>query len=315
MPAPAAGEYHTQADVSRVVADEIRLMKSQSSLSPQAVRAAAPPGEQRRAVEEARAAVRISLRGESARVSIAPAPLRNVFVMRHGLKETNSPSRDNLELPLTAEGLGGLASLRACLDARGVRFDAVLTSPFRRCLDTAAALQPSGQHIVLEPGLSELITDAHGLRDGSGGAATLSTLRERIQQLVGAAGGPAPLVGTDELERDEKPWAQLKRRTFNVARRMLQRYPSGCLLLVGHGASCRAVSRAVLKILGDDVRATNCRLPEPQMGALTHLVEGTDGGWRVVGRAIPELDKASGEWRCVYTAWTVGDDIGQAAPS
>ena len=27
------------------------------------------------------------------------------------------------------------------------------------------------------------------------------------------------------------------------------------------------------------------------MGALTHLAEGTDGGWRVVGRAIPVRDE------------------------
>ena len=132
--------FHAQSDIEAEVAQHrVRMNSSGSVLSPDPERRPVAQGK----AEEARAAVRSSPFGHSARVSIAPAALRHVYVMRHGLKETNNPSRDNLELPLTTEGLGGLTALRACLDARGIRFDAVLTSPFRRCLDTAAALQPS----------------------------------------------------------------------------------------------------------------------------------------------------------------------------
>ncbi|CAK0893257.1 unnamed protein product [Prorocentrum cordatum] len=110
-------------------------------------------------------------------------PTRVFYVMRHGRKDDNVPDRDNFKIQLTEEGREGMAAVQRCLRARGARFDAVLCSPFLRCRQTAAIVSPEVAP-ELEPGLSEVLSDAHGLRDGSGGSGGIALLAGRVRDLM-----------------------------------------------------------------------------------------------------------------------------------
>lgn len=112
----------------------------------------------------------------------AKRPIR-ILVMRHGLKEANTPDRDNFELALLPEAYDGLKVLRAYLEAHDIRIRTVLTSPFRRARETAAFIAPSAKTII-EPGLCEVLSDNCGLLDGSGGPGTLTHLIKRVENVV-----------------------------------------------------------------------------------------------------------------------------------
>merc|ERR1711990_82311 len=94
---------------------------------------------------------------------------RRVFVIRHGIKQKNTPELDNFTLSITPEGFDALASLDAFLKKEGVSFKRSICSPYLRTRQTSNAIcDPS--LLRLEPGCSEALDDAHGLRDGSGGS-------------------------------------------------------------------------------------------------------------------------------------------------
>lgn len=66
----------------------------------------------------------------------------NVYFLRHAdaLPENGDTIKCDEERPLSEEGQTQVKSLAAALRKRGLTFDLVLTSPLKRCRDTAEAL-------------------------------------------------------------------------------------------------------------------------------------------------------------------------------
>ncbi|CAK0893256.1 unnamed protein product [Prorocentrum cordatum] len=178
-------------------------------------------------------------------------PTRVFYVMRHGRKDDdNVPDRDNFKIQLTEEGREGMAAVQRCLRARGARFDAVLCSPFLRCRQTAAIVSPEVAP-ELEPGLSEVLSDAHGLRDGSGGSGGIALLAGRVRDLMRTHGRGEPLVAAGELERDEDVGAlmQCMRRCAVLVERLERKYKAGHVLLVTHGGTAFGIIQALTRTL------------------------------------------------------------------
>ena len=174
----------------------------------------------------------------------APAARRRIYVARHAQKQRNQPESDNLSLELSPEGREALGVLKEYLVANGITFATTYVSPFVRCRQTAEMLA-SGS--IVEPGLSEVLHDDYGLRDGSGRAGTVQELRERLQQL--SASDTTPLVALAELERDrDTQFMASMRRTATLVQRLLRKHrraSSYPLLLVGHGGSSFGVVQAL----------------------------------------------------------------------
>lgn len=243
-------------------------------------------------------------------------PRRRVFVMRHGEKQKNTPDRDNFTAELLPEAVAQLEALRGFLrDGLGVEFQVALTSPYLRCRRTAAALTTRAS---IEPGLSESLGAATGLRDGSGDGGTIEKLIGRVQALVEAearVGDPPALVGASELEAEvNKANPQCMTRTFNFVRRLLARHASADaypMLLVAHGASSWGVTQSFLAGADGPVPSwdknlcwpmTSCVVLEEDPG---HPEAGA-GGWRVVGHALPVLAD-DGQYEC---RWRPGQPKG-----
>ena len=201
---------------------------------------------------------------------LRPRRPRRIFIMRHGPKETNTADRDNFQLMLLPEAHDALRELHAFLEAHAVTFSAVLSSPYRRCRETAAAVAPSSMPVI-EPGLSEVLGVKHGLRDGRGGAGSLHSTRDRIQELVqGQRSGP--IISPQELEIDEDgTFMACMKRSCKLVEQLSSRYPQGDLLLVGHGGSCFGVINACLHAVAVPFEGKGC----PDMGSITVLEEVT----------------------------------------
>lgn len=77
-----------------------------------------------------------------------------LFVIRHAIAEDVSPNRSDADRALTDTGKAKLRQVVRGLRALDIRFDRVLTSPWRRAAQTAAALEP----IAAAPVATELLT-------------------------------------------------------------------------------------------------------------------------------------------------------------
>ncbi|AII48323.1 phosphohistidine phosphatase [Synechococcus sp. KORDI-52] len=100
----------------------------------------------------------------------------DLLLLRHGIAEPRLAGRDHPDRPLTAAGRQRTQLVMAALVRRGVRLDRLLSSPYRRALQTA--------ELALEAGLaSELAVDE---RLEPGGA---------LETLLTAADGRLGLVG------------------------------------------------------------------------------------------------------------------------
>lgn len=220
-------------------------------------------------------------------------PTRVFYVMRHGRKDDNVPGRDNFQIQLTDEGREGIAAVQRCLRARGARFDVVLCSPFLRCRQTAAIVSPE-RAPDLEPGLSEVLGDAHGLRDGSGGSGGIAKLAGRIRELLRIQGSGEPLVVAEELERDEEnpAFMQCMKRCAVLVQRLERKYETGHVLLVTHGGTSFGIIQALTRRKVVPFDKAQC----PEMGSVTQ-VEEVDGRWRVVGSTFPAAARGGG-WEC-----------------
>ena len=249
---------------------------------------------------------------------------RRIYVMRHGEKTKNTPSRDNFALALVPEAYDQLKVLRRFLEAHEVAFGTVLASPFLRCRQTASALAPSHG---LEPGLAETMNVQCGLRDGSGAPGPLETIVGKVAgvvddtnyaaqpaDLVGERVAHAALVAPSELERDEQPAnAASMERAAKLTQRLQARYAADDaafpMLLVAHGCSSHGVIRALAD--GGVPTWLNERDCAP-MGSMTVLEEvqvprpagqSSGGSWRVVGSMCPKR-APDGVWECCWRAET-----------
>lgn len=230
--------------------------------------------------------------------TIPAKPRRRVFIARHGEKVPNTIDRDNFELPLLASGEEALREVRAFLDAHDVVFSAILCSPYKRCRETAAILS-SCERFSIEPGLCEVLSPHHGLRDGKGGT-SLANLVTRVQESLDASSTPVPLVAASELEEDDSLTfeASMRRaRTFasRLEKDLKNRPRDAPVLLVGHGGSVFGVVEA----LQSRAVPTWDKDRMPEMGSITELEE-IDGRWRVLGHIVP-CRNAKDAWICCWS--------------
>ena len=82
----------------------------------------------------------------------------DLFLLRHGIAEERFDGLDHPERALTCEGLARTAAVARSLVKHGVQVDLLLTSPFRRALETAQIAMDAGLaselrvEAALEPG-------------------------------------------------------------------------------------------------------------------------------------------------------------------
>lgn len=247
-----------------------------------------------------------------------PRRRRRIYVMRHGVKQENIPTRDNFTTELVADGLDGLAALADYLEAHQIRFATCLCSPFLRCRQTAAALVP---RCTIEPGCSESLNDKCGLRDGSGGPGPIERVRSLVQAVVDEQqqkGDRPPLIGSHELVKDEQgspPNAQCMQRAHTLARRLQATYTEEAaypMLLVTHGCPCHGLVQSLLNGGSEVPRWESDKCPP--MGAITVLEEAEEAGgaWRLVGSVLAVRDDADGGWE---VRWRAGRACRGADPS
>jgi len=62
-----------------------------------------------------------------------------IYLLRHAIAENARPGQPDAERALTAEGRDKLRRVLKCARAAGVKPSAILSSPYRRALETAAA--------------------------------------------------------------------------------------------------------------------------------------------------------------------------------
>jgi len=225
-------------------------------------------------------------------VAQASPKRRRVFVIRHGVKEENRPDRDNFELSLTPEGLEALASLNAFLKKEGISFKRSLCSPYLRTRQTSKAICDESLMRV-EPGCSEALDEAHGLRDGSGGS-ELSTFVAKVHKVMASEGiqGVPSIVSTEELQREvDNDHSIAMERTALLVERLKESDECDDLLIVSHGSPAYGIIQAF--ITGS--AAVFNKADIPLMGGLTQLEE-VDGSWKIVRSVVPV--RTEGGWHC-----------------
>lgn len=112
-----------------------------------------------------------------------------LYLVRHGLAaDRGSQFPDDTKRPLTPQGVARLRREAAGLEALGVRFDLMLTSPLTRAHQTAEVL---AQRLASRSAVTELTA----LAPGGTAAATVSALAEHSRYGAIALVGHEPDMG------------------------------------------------------------------------------------------------------------------------
>ena len=82
----------------------------------------------------------------------------DLVLLRHGIAEPRQAGQDHPDRPLTAAGRQRTQQVMAALVQRGLRLDRLLTSPYRRALQTA--------ELALAAGLAPELAVDEGLKPG-----------------------------------------------------------------------------------------------------------------------------------------------------
>ena len=107
----------------------------------------------------------------------------DLFLFRHGIAEERIGGRDHSERALTQRGRDRTAAVARLLVKRGVRADVLITSPFRRALETA--------QIALEAGLAPRLERDDALLPGGDG----TVLMQRAEPTLCLVGHEPDLSG------------------------------------------------------------------------------------------------------------------------
>ena len=99
-----------------------------------------------------------------------------LVLLRHGIAEPRQAGRDHPDRPLTAAGRQRTQLVMAALVQRGLRLDRLLTSPYRRALQTA--------ELALEAGLSSALAVDERLEPGG----ALETVLTPFDGAIGLVG-------------------------------------------------------------------------------------------------------------------------------
>jgi probable phosphoglycerate mutase len=174
-----------------------------------------------------------------------------LFLIRHGDAipgaEEIIPSGIYNNLPLSQKGRQQAAALAERL--KSIHFDAVFSSPLRRCLETAA---PLVAQIGLEPEVIEDIKEVH-LGDviampemqASDDLATLSlALRERQEEIIRQVG---PMGNWDAIPGSESSKA-FRRRVQNAIDKIVMGHNGQRVLIFAHGGVINAYAAEALDL-------------------------------------------------------------------
>ena len=139
--------------------------------------------------------------------------LVDLVLLRHGIAEDRIEGRDHPDRALTVAGRQRTQAVAETLVARGLRLDRLVTSPYRRALETAELALQAGLAPVLDtddrlcPGasLAELVADLKGRVGLVGHEPDLSAL---ACDLLGMAHGSLLLrkAGLVQLRRSQSGW-------------------------------------------------------------------------------------------------------------
>ena len=145
--------------------------------------------------------------------SMPASSLVDLVLLRHGIAEDRIKGRDHPERALTVVGRRRTRAVVDTLVARGLRLDRLITSPYRRALETAELALQAGLAPVLDtddrlcPGASpaELIADLNGRVGLVGHEPDLSAL---ACDLMGMAHGSLLLrkAGLVQLRPSQSGW-------------------------------------------------------------------------------------------------------------
>jgi broad specificity phosphatase PhoE len=232
--------------------------------------------------------------------------MATLLLARHGEKESES-GPVNWALRLTPGGLVDVASTAAALAARGLLPCRIVSSPFPRCVQTAAlyaaALLPQRQLppvIAIEPGLCEVLSPAYGGKGLTTARpewthAELQTIAEQAAPGVALDAEYAPIVAAHELqlERSDGCRREVEARVQRLGAALAAAAAAaaggsgggsgsgdgGLTLWVTHGSPCRR--------LVDVLDPAHAPCEEPAMGSVLHLV-----GGQVVARVGPAPRRA-----------------------
>lgn len=190
--------------------------------------------------------------------------LGSIWVCRHGERADAYPGWEETaerphDPPLTQLGLRQAAASAAALTDEPI--EAIYSSPFLRCMQTAAAVAKArGLRVRVEPGLSELLNakwfSAHPVDAGMSDEALAAAVGEDLLDLeyrpvydtptrrapaAAAATAESPAVDHELLSFPEEPLAAADRyvRTLRVVQRL-----TPFSLLVTHGFGVQAIAES-----------------------------------------------------------------------
>jgi broad specificity phosphatase PhoE len=211
-----------------------------------------------------------------------------VYLARHGEKESEA-GPNNFNLLVTPRGEAGVRSTACALLAAAqgaARVTAIVSSPFPRCLRTAAiyAAELGIASVSVEPGLSEVLTADLGCKGCPAGgvpAWTLDSLRAHAPGVALLAAAP-PIVAAEELRAEAGAWhrEEAQGRASRVAAAIGAAGSSAAgTLYVSHGSLCRRIVDCLTRGVGGDC-------PEPPMGSVLCIDVRPDGA-SVAHRILP----------------------------
>ncbi len=171
-----------------------------------------------------------------------------VFIIRHG---DAIPGEDEIipsgiydDLPLSRIGREQAQALAGRLDNTG--FDAIYSSPLRRCMETAAPLaERLGIKVTIVPDLKEIrLGEVHPLpSDVNDLAALTQALKERQNDIVRIAGASG---NWDSIENSE-PSKAFRKRVVEALDGIANRHIGGRIAVFSHGG---VVNAYVAEVLG-----------------------------------------------------------------
>ena len=99
-------------------------------------------------------------------------PLAELVLLRHGIAEPRIGGQDHPDRGLSSEGRDRTEAVVAALVQRGLQLDLLVSSPFRRALETA--------QIALKAGLAPLLDINPNLRPGDDAGSLVKGLSGRV---------------------------------------------------------------------------------------------------------------------------------------
>jgi broad specificity phosphatase PhoE len=152
--------------------------------------------------------------------------MTRILLVRHGATEWNISKRaqGQADIPLTDVGRKQARRLAELL--AGYKIDAIYSSDLSRAVET---IRPLAEERGVEV---ELDRDLREIDQGEWTGLTTAEIRERWPDRWGPARHYSARPG------GESP-ADVRRRALQAVRRIVEKHPDGCIILVSHGGTIR----------------------------------------------------------------------------